>query len=61
MKEGVGERLDTQTGRLFTYYTEDDFSRHLGNTGFSVLRFEERITEEETWLIFYVKKEPQSL
>jgi 2-polyprenyl-3-methyl-5-hydroxy-6-metoxy-1,4-benzoquinol methylase len=60
MKEGVGERLDSQTGRLFTYYTENEFSNHLENTGFTILEFQKRVTEKDTWLIFYVKKDSQS-
>ena len=56
MKEGVSDRIDTETGRLFIYYSEDEFTQHLNNTGFSVLKFEKRVTSKDTWLIFYVKK-----
>lgn len=56
MKEGGGERIDPQTGRLFSYYSEEEFTQHLNNTGFSVLKSEKRITTKDSWLIFYVKK-----
>jgi len=56
MKEGEGERIDEKTGRLFTYYKEDEFRDVLESTGFSVLEVGRRDTEKDNWLIFYVKK-----
>jgi len=56
MKEGEGERIDEKTGRLFTYYKEEEFRDVLESTGFSVLEVGRRDTEKDNWLIFYVKK-----
>lgn len=57
MKEGEDERVDEKTGRLFTYYKEEEFRDVLESTGFSVLEVGRRDTEKDNWLIFYVKKE----
>ena len=56
MKEGEGERIQEKRERLFSYYNEDEFRDVLELTGFSVLEVERRNTEEDNWLIFYVKK-----
>ena len=56
MKDGEGERIDEKTGRLFTYYKEDEFREVLESAGFSVLEVGRRNTEKDNWLIFYVKK-----
>lgn len=56
IKEGEGERVDEKTGRLFTYYKEDEFREVLESAGFSVLEVGRRNTEKDNWLIFYVKK-----
>ncbi len=56
MKEGEGERIDEKTGRLFTYFKEDEFRDVLESTGFSVLEVGRRDTEKDNWLIFYVRK-----
>jgi SAM-dependent methyltransferase len=56
MKEGEGERIDEKTGRLFTYYKEEEFRDVLESTGFSILEVGRRDTEKDNWLIFYVKK-----
>lgn len=57
MKEGEGERVDEKTGRLFTYYNEEEFTSVLESVGFSVLEVGRRDTEKDNWLIFYVRKE----
>jgi len=57
MKEGEGERVDEKTGRLFTYYDEEEFTNVLESANFSVLEVGRRDTEKDNWLIFYVKKE----
>jgi len=57
MKEGEGERVDEKTGRLYTYYKEDEFTKVLESVGFSVLERGRRDTEKDNWLIYYVKKE----
>ena len=57
MKEGEGERVDEKTGRLFTYYKEDEFTNVLESVGFSVLEVGRRDTNNDNWLIYYVKKE----
>lgn len=57
MKEGEGERVDEKTGRLFTYYKEEEFTNVLESANFSVLEVGRRDTEKDNWLIFYVKKE----
>jgi 2-polyprenyl-3-methyl-5-hydroxy-6-metoxy-1,4-benzoquinol methylase len=57
MKEGTGERVDEKTGRLFTYYQEDEFTKVLESVGFSVLEVERRNTKNDNWLIYYVRKE----
>jgi len=56
MKEGEGERIEKKTGRLFTYYKEEEFRDVLESTGFSVLEVGRRDTEKDNWLIYYVKK-----
>lgn len=57
MKEGEDERVDEKTGRLFTYYKEEEFRDVLESTGFSVLEVGRRDTEKDNWLLFYVRKE----
>lgn len=57
MKEGEGERIDSETGRLFTYYQEDEFRTVLEWNGFEVLDTDRRDTEKNNYLIYYVKKE----
>ena len=56
MREGEGGRIDKGKGRIFTFYSEEEFTMHLNNTGFTVLKLEKRITPEKSWLIYYVKK-----
>jgi len=57
MKEGAYERVEKKTGRLFTYYNENEFTNVLKSVDFSVLEVGRRDTEKDNWLIYYVKKE----
>jgi hypothetical protein len=57
MKEGEGERIDPDTGRLFTYYQDDELKTVLEENGFEVLDTGRRDTEKDNYLIYYVKKE----
>lgn len=58
LKEGQGEKEDTNTGRWFAYYSEEEFRSVLERNGFGVIGFEVR---EETrpgqpnWLCFFVR------
>jgi ubiquinone/menaquinone biosynthesis C-methylase UbiE len=56
LKEGYGENVDEKTGRLYSYYTEDEFNDILNSAGFSILEVGRRYGEENNWLIFYVQK-----
>ncbi len=55
VKQGGGEKEDEETGRWFAFYTKDEFSDILGRNGYEILESETRVTEEDTWLVFYVK------
>ncbi len=57
MREGEGEIIDEETGRLFTYYNKEGFSNVLETAGFSVLEVRRRYIKNNNWLIFYIKKE----
>jgi len=58
LKEGHNEKEDTNTGRWFAYYSEDEFGEVLDRNGMEILDFEIR---EETrpgqpnWLCFFIK------
>lgn len=55
IKEGKGERED-ETGRLFSYYTRQEFSQILKSNGFEVLEFDRKpVTEKTIWLIYFVR------
>lgn len=56
LKEGEGNRIDKDTGRLFTYFKEEEFREYLFETGFTTLDVDYRKTPKENWLIFYVQK-----
>lgn len=56
MKEGYGESIDEKTGRLYSYYKEDEFKSILESAGFSILEVGRRYREENNWLLFYVQK-----
>lgn len=55
LKEGVGERVDAQTGRLFTYYSEPEFTQILEKNNFTVLETGKKISND-TWLVYYIAK-----
>ena len=57
IREGKGEKFDEKKGRLFTYYSEEEFSSVLKTAGFFVLEVRRRNIENNNWLIFFVRKE----
>lgn len=56
LKEGDGEIIEKETGRLFTYFREGEFRKTLEETGFSTLEVGRRMPPKEDWLIFYIQK-----
>jgi len=54
LKEGEGEREDKNTGRWFSYYSQEEFSEVLERNGFKVADFASREGEKDTWLCFWV-------
>lgn len=59
MKQGDGEKEDTNTGRWFSYYSQDEFAEVLLKNGFEIKDKEVRQGEKDTWLVFYVARKPQ--
>lgn len=57
LREGEGEVIHKNSGRLFTYYSKEEFSDVLESAGFSVLEVSRKYVEGNNWLIFYVRKE----
>lgn len=60
LKEGQGEKEDTNTGRWFAYYSEEEFRDVLNRNGFEVVDFEireETRPDQPNWLAFFVKQE----
>ncbi len=58
LKQGEGEKEDEETGRWFSYYSEDEFEKILNRNGFEVVDFEIKKEQREgrpDWLVFYVK------
>ena len=55
LKEGDGERIDEETGRLFTYYRDPEFKKILERNNFKILETEKK-EDVSTWLIYYVEK-----
>lgn len=58
VKQGEGEKIDEPTGRLFSFYSKDEFSGILVRNGYEVVESKVKPTEgETTWLIYFVKKQ----
>ncbi len=55
MKNGEGERTDPETGRWFSYYSQDGFHEVLERNGFEIVDQTTRQGEKDLWLIFYVR------
>jgi SAM-dependent methyltransferase len=53
--QGEGERTDPDTGRLFSYYSEDEFANVLKTNGYEVVESKVRAGEKDTWLIYFVR------
>ncbi len=56
LKEGQGEKVETETQRLFTYYQSGEFKEILVNIGFKVLYERRKDFPKTKWLAFIVKK-----
>lgn len=56
LKEGDDEKIDEETGRLYTYFREDEFRKVLKEAGFKTLEVRMRNTSKDNWLIFYTQK-----
>lgn len=57
MKAGAGERTDPETGRWFSYYSQEDFRGVLKRNGFEVVEEQTRKGEKDWWLVYFVRKE----
>ena len=60
LKEGEGEKEDTNTGRWFAYYSKEEFTEVLKRNGFEVVDFELREESrpgQPNWLAFFVKQQ----
>lgn len=56
MKAGSGEKIDPETGRWFSYYSQKEFSKVLARNEFKIIDQETRQGEKDLWLVYYVKK-----
>jgi ubiquinone/menaquinone biosynthesis C-methylase UbiE len=58
LKEGEGEKVEEETGRLFAFYQLDEFKKILEKCGFEVINSERRFQAKRNlyWLTFFVKK-----
>ncbi len=60
LKEGQGEKEDSNTGRWFAYYSREEFTEVLKRNGFKVVDFELREESrpgQPNWLAFFVKQQ----
>ena len=55
MKSGVGERTDPETGRWFSYYSQDEFNDVLKRNDFEIINKATRQGEKDLWLVYFVK------
>ena len=55
MREGTEEKQEPETGRWFSYYTQDEFEEILVSHGFEVLSRDRKLSRAGlTWLTFFV-------
>lgn len=55
MKAGSGERIDLETGRWFSYYSQEEFKEVLVRNKFNIIGQETRKGEKDWWLVYYVR------
>lgn len=59
VKEGEGDLIldeEIYGSRYFSYYSESEFTRHLEDSGFSILKFYKLpVSKKTTWLNYFVK------
>lgn len=53
LKSGSGEKIDEPTGRLFSYYSLDDFSEILIRNKFEILKAKTREDNRGVWWLTY--------
>lgn len=57
IKEGEGEKTDPATGRFFSYYTKEDFSKILEKSNFVIVEMSSNIDPKNNhWINIYVRK-----
>ncbi len=57
LKEGEGEGVEKSTGRLFTYYSSDEFIDILKKVGMDLVKSGTRIGSDNThWVTFFVSR-----
>lgn len=58
MREGEGERQEPETGRWFSYYSQEEFEKILQKNGFRIeQKYKKPSRINLTWLVFFVYKE----
>lgn len=55
VKQGEGESEDVETGRLFSYYSQDEFTDVLKRNGLEILEKDILTKEPKTWLVYLLK------
>lgn len=55
LKQGSGEKHESRTKRLFSYYSVSEFSQFLNAANFEILKTDVRPEKTDTWLSFFVK------
>ncbi len=55
--EGEGESIEKQTGRFFSYYTENELTQILKNEGIQIIEAGKKRQDftNTTWLMFFVR------
>lgn len=57
MREGEGEKQEPETGRWFSYYTQNEFEKILESAGFKIESKSKKPSRANlTWLIFFIRK-----
>lgn len=55
MKTGEGEVEDKESGRLYSYYSQEEFRDVLKRNGYKVVEEKTRPGEKEIWLCYWVR------
>jgi hypothetical protein len=56
MREGEGEKQEPETGRWFSYYSQDEFEEVLKAHGFEVIHKGRKVSRVNlTWLTFFIR------